>query len=248
VLLGLCRAIRYRRLRPLERWSVAYAGTVGALMTVNHNHQARYVFLVAPFVWSLAVTALEPLRRRLIARLPLTARAAGGTALLACAAGLVGPAWAGAVGRQRALEAVDAARLGPALEFLRDRAPRAERVAIAGAFNELSPPLIPSEFQAVRRERLPEGAPDFDLNRRPPKGPAAALRDWMARHPGGHEIVVIELLPGSPYRGGDYERWNAPNTWVARLLRETGTHVLAEERTIPDAGIRFLVWSNGAPR
>ncbi len=223
-------------------------GVQVAAATVHPYKAARFFVTTAPLVMLLASVGVA----RAVARLagPTRGWLVSGVPAVAAAAlligGLAGPEATARLAARYSVQSADPALAAP-LRYIDEHAPRTGRVAVVGAFAELSPGLIRwtlaltrdiARFGVVKAAgRLAPDAPAEEVRR--------AAEVWVGRRP-PDMIVGIRVLPSSPYYGTD--DFQAFNAWQLRVLDEVAGDVRwrrVDARRFPESGLEIVVFAPG---
>jgi hypothetical protein len=229
---------------------ILVAGVQVAAVMLHPYQQARFLATAAPPLMLLAAlgTARAAARLAGAARGWLVAGAAGAAALALLLAWLPRTAPTERLAARYVEQSAEPALAAP-LRYLDEQAPREGRVAIIGAFGELSPNLIRwtlARTRDVRRFGVARSAGRVAADA-PSERVRQALAEWVDRRP-PDRILGIRVLPSSPYfPTEDFQRYNA---WQARLLDELGADRRwrqAEGRRFPESGLEVLVFVPATP-
>jgi hypothetical protein len=219
------------------------AGLAFLLPTLHPYKEPRFLVTAVPF----ALVAGALFAARLAHALPLARprRALAGGALCAAAAlGIMGAALHADLPARAARDyprySADAA-FAPPLEYLAAAAQGSRRLAVLGAFNQLSENLI-----RCRLAQLGSAVVVPPLARFPGGLPRAAadarLGEWLGRER-PDRVVALRPLPGSPlFADEDYRSYNAWQLEALDGLAAGSGARLAARQTFPDAGVEVSIY------
>lgn len=121
---------------------------------------------------------------------------------------------------------------------------------VVGAFNEFSPAWLTILWNGQKHEPMDRLTVDLPFpltagrerdDSRPDPAYAATLAGWAASAT-AETVIAIEVLPGSPFRTDDYDRWNAWKRNYVDALRTSPWFVLTDSRSVADDGIRVRTY------
>jgi hypothetical protein len=230
---------------------ILIAGVQVAAVMLHPYQQARFLATAAPLLMLLAAlaTARAAVRLAGAAQGWVVAGAAGAAALTLVLVWLPRTAPAERLAARYVEQSADPALAAP-LRYLDEQAPRDGRVAVIGAFGELSPSLIRwtlARTRDVRRFGVVRSAGRVPADA-PPERVQQAIAAWVGRRP-PDRILGIRVLSSSPYFSTeDFQRYNA---WQGRLLDELAAGPRwrqTDVRRFPESGLEVLVFVPAAPR
>ncbi len=240
----------YRRLAPVLRWCCLSAAATLVIMTLNMNHQGRFIFIALPFLWLLSARAAAIAMRWTWTRLDRRARPAAAVAAMGagCLLAISLPFHMLTALRWQDLYSTQIAQ---AMQFIgRCTAQDPDRgISFACTFNEISQHLLRLQKQMRQTQVLPLAQPDFWLDRRYeelPQDPPQMLALWIANRPVGQQLITFEVLPDSPLYNEDYTRWNASRLWLLPLL-EACPAIEHVGQFVTDSKIRIHAWTLHKP-